>query len=74
MPKQFQTKGATIIGGGELNMAVFEDKRHKADYISLQLQFMNDLTDLSLRLKDPSIGKDKKSYLFKQLQRINNWI
>lgn len=49
-------------------MALFEDKRHKADYISLQLQFMNDLTNLSLRLKDPSVvGKDKNSYLFKQL-------
>jgi len=51
----------------ELNMAIYEDKRHKADYISLQLQFMNDLTDLSLRLKDPSIGKDKTSFLFKNL-------
>ena len=48
-------------------MAIFEDKRHKADYISLQLEFMNDLTDLSLKLKDPSIGKDKTSWLFKQL-------
>ena len=35
---------------------------------------MNDLTDLSLRLKDPSIGKDKSSYLFKQLQNFNLWI
>ena len=55
-------------------MAIFEDKRHKADYISLQLQFMGDLTELSLKLKDPSIGKDKTKWLFQQLSRINGWI
>ena len=36
-------------------MAVFEDKRHKADYISLHLVFMSDLMNLSLRLKDPKV-------------------
>ena len=55
-------------------MAIFEDKRHKADYISLQLSFMSDLTNLSLKLKDPRIGKDKNNYLFKELRRINEWI
>jgi hypothetical protein len=55
-------------------MAVFEDKRHKADYISLQLAFMNDLTNLSLKLKDPKIGKDKNHFLFKELRQKNEWI
>ena len=56
-------------------MAVFEDKRHKADYISLQLAFMSDLMNLSLRLKDPKVViKDKGNYLFKELRRINEWI
>lgn len=59
---------------GEVNMAVFEDKKHKADYISLQLAFMSDLTSLSLKLKDPKIGKDKTNYLFRELRRINGWI
>ena len=62
------------MGAGELNLAVFEDKRHKADYISLQLAFMSDLTNLSLKLKDPKLGKDKEHYLFKELKRINEWI
>lgn len=53
---------------------MYEDKRHKADYISLQLAFMNDLTNLSLRLKDPRIGKEKNNYLFKELKRINDWV
>jgi len=56
-------------------MAVFEDKRHKADYISLQLAFMSDLTNLSLKLKDPKVvAKDKNNFLFKELKRINEWI
>ena len=55
-------------------MAVFEDKRHKADYISLQLAFMSNLTNLSLKLKDPKLGKDKNNYLFRELRCINNWI
>ena len=55
-------------------MAIFEDKRHKADYISHQLAFMSDLTNLSLKLKDPKIGKDKNNFLFRELKRINNWI
>ena len=55
-------------------MAVFEDKRHKADYISLQLAFMTDLTNLSLKLKDPRIGKDKGNFLFRELRRINEWV
>ena len=53
---------------------MYEDKRHKADYISLQLAFMNDLMNLSLRLKDPRIGKEKNNYLFKELKRINDWV
>ena len=57
-----------------VNLAVYEDKRHKADYISLQLQFMSDLTALSLKLKDPKLGKDKNHYLFMELKRINTWI
>jgi hypothetical protein len=55
-------------------MALYEDKRYKADYISLQLQFMSDLTTLSLRLKDSVIGKDKNNFLFMELKRINEWI
>mmetsp|Transcript_35732 Transcript_35732/g.47016 ORF Transcript_35732/g.47016 Transcript_35732/m.47016 type:complete len:90 (+) Transcript_35732:452-721(+) len=35
LPKQFQTNTKSMIGGAELNLAVYEDKRHKADYISL---------------------------------------
>ncbi len=35
---------------------------------------MSDLTQLSLKLKDPKIGKDKNHYLFKELKRINEWI
>ena len=64
------------MAGGELNLAIFEDKRHKADCISLQLAFMSDLTALSLRLKDPKImiGKDKNNYLFKELRKVNEWI
>ena len=62
------------MGGPELNLALFEDKRHKADYISLQLAFMSDLTNLSLRLKDPKLGKDKSNFLFRELKRINDWI
>ena len=58
----------------EINMAIFEDKRHKADYISHQLAFMSDLTNLSLKLKDPKIGKDKNNFLFRELKRINSWI
>jgi len=35
---------------------------------------MSDLTNLSLRLKDPKIGKDKNNFLFRELKRINEWI
>jgi len=35
---------------------------------------MSDLTSLSLKLKDPKLGKDKTNYLFKELRRINDWI
>ena len=35
---------------------------------------MSDLTNLSLKLKDPKIGKDKNNFLFRELKRINNWI
>ena len=35
---------------------------------------MSDLTNLSLKLKDPKIGKDKNNFLFKELKRINEWI
>ena len=55
-------------------MAVYRDKLYKADYISLQIQYMNELTKLSLSLKDPKIGKDKQNYLFKELRRLNGWI
>ena len=81
LPKQFQTNGDRThkfsiphSGPAEINMALFEDKRHKADYISIQLAFMQDLTNTSLKLKDPSIGKDKNGYLFRELKRINEWI
>ena len=81
LPKQFQTNGDRThkhpinpSGNAEINMALFEDKRHKADYISLQLAFMQDLTNTSLKLKDPSIGKDKNGYLFRELKRINEWV
>ena len=35
---------------------------------------MTDLTNLSLRLKDKSLGKDKGNFLFRELKRINEWI
>ena len=35
---------------------------------------MSDLTALSLKLKDPKIGKDKNNYLYRELKRINDWI
>ena len=35
---------------------------------------MSDLTNLSLKLKDPKLGKDKNNYLYRELKRINNWI
>jgi len=35
---------------------------------------MNDLTNLSLRLKEPLLGKDKNNFLFMELKRINSWI
>ena len=35
---------------------------------------MSDLTNLSLRLKDPKIGKDKNNFLFRELKRINEWV
>ena len=35
---------------------------------------MSDLTALSLKLKDPKIGKDKNNYLYRELKRINEWI
>jgi hypothetical protein len=35
---------------------------------------MNDLTNLSLRLKEPMPGKDKNNFLFMELKRINAWI
>lgn len=35
---------------------------------------MSDLTALSLKLKDPKLGREKNNYLFKELKRINEWI
>ena len=35
LPKQFQTNSKSLMGGGELNLAIYEDKRHKVDYIYL---------------------------------------
>ena len=36
LPKQFQTNPMSVLQSQEqVNLAVYEDKRHKADYISL---------------------------------------
>ena len=35
---------------------------------------MSDLTALSLKLKDPKLGKEKNNYLFRELKRLNHVI
>ena len=58
----------------EINLSVYKDKLFKADYISLQIQYMNELKNLSLNLKDPRIVKDKNNFLYRELKRLNAWI
>ena len=60
-----------------LELFEYIDKRFKADYISLQLHYMNELRQLSLDLKDPQVklqpvGQDK--LLHKKLSELNQWI
>ena len=57
-----------------MNLSVFKDKLYKADYISLQIHYMNELKNLSLCLKDPRLAKEKNNFLFRELKRLNTWI
>ena len=78
MPKHYQGRNnghtRVIRESGDLNLAVYKDKLFKADYISLQVQYINELKQLSLNLKDPRINRDKNNYLFRELKRLNEWI
>lgn len=80
LPKHYQgrhfggTYNKIVKENAEINLAVYKDKLFKADYISLQIQYMNELKNLSLNLKDPRIVKDKNNFLFRELKRLNQWI
>ena len=63
-----------VSEGSGLNLAVYKDKLYKADYISLQIHYMNELKNLSLNLKDPRITKEKNHFLYRELKRLNAWI
>ena len=79
LPKHYQGRS---LGSGfnrvkessELNLAVYKDKLFKADYISLQIQYMSELKNLSVNLKDPRINRDKHNFLYRELKRMNQWI
>lgn len=60
-----------------LELHEYIDKKFKADYISLQLDYLQQLKQLSLELKDPQIklqphGQDR--HLHKRLTELNTWI
>ena len=78
MPKHYQCRSLYTAASpketGEINLAVYKDKLFKADYISLQVQYMNELKHLSLNLKDPRLTTDKSHFLFRELKRLNEWI
>lgn len=38
-----------------LEMEAYVDKKYKADYMWLQLQYMTELKQLSIELKDPTV-------------------
>ena len=80
LPKHYQGRhygGAynqVVSGGNDLNLAVYKDKLYKADYIGLQIHYMNELKNLSLNLKDPRVTKEKNNFLYRELKRLNAWI
>ena len=47
---------------------------YKSEYIELQIQYISELTKLSLNIKELVIGKDKQNYLFKELIKLNEWL
>jgi hypothetical protein len=51
----------------------FEDKRYKADYLRLQIQFFDQLKYLSIKLKSIAIP-ERLGHLRRKLEEINQWI
>ncbi len=51
----------------------FMDKKFKADYLSLQMKFLDFLKNITLRLKELPI-EERSTILFKKLSFINNWM
>ncbi len=56
-----------------LEFEEYNDKKYKADYLALQIKFMDKLKYLSLRLKTYPLG-DRKAILKSSLSEINEWI
>ncbi|TNV84322.1 hypothetical protein FGO68_gene10884 [Halteria grandinella] len=57
----------------EFNFDEFNDKKYKADYLSLQIKFFDQLKYLSIKLKNlPLI--DRMNHLKRKLEEINEWI
>jgi hypothetical protein len=51
----------------------YEDKRYKADYLRLQIQFFDQLKYLSIKLKSIAIP-ERLGHLRRKLEEINQWI
>jgi hypothetical protein len=57
----------------EFDFDEFNDKKFKADYLSLQIKFFDQLKYLSIKLKELPL-KDRQAFLTKKLEEINEWI
>lgn len=57
----------------EFNFDEFNDKKYKADYLSLQIKFFDQLKYLSIKLKNIALT-ERVAHLKKKLGETNEWI
>lgn len=51
----------------------FCDKKYKADYLSLQIKFVDQLKYLSIKLKNLALN-ERQNHLKRKLEEINSWV
>lgn len=57
----------------EFDLNEFCDKRFKADYLTYQIKFADQLKYLSIKLKTLPLN-DRTTFLKKKLEELNSWI
>ena len=57
----------------EFDLNEFCDKKFKADYLTYQIKFADQLKYLSIKLKTLPLN-DRTTFLRRKLEELNNWI